>query len=69
MRQFLIKLIDLYQYLLSPLMPPTCRFTPSCSQYARDVISKHGVWYGTWLSIKRVIRCNPWNPGGYDPAP
>jgi putative membrane protein insertion efficiency factor len=50
-------------------MPPTCRFTPSCSQYAREVISKHGAWCGTWLSIKRVIRCNPWNPGGYDPAP
>lgn len=50
-------------------MPPTCRFTPSCSQYAREVISKHGVWRGTWLSIKRVIRCNPWNSGGYDPAP
>ncbi|WP_239234231.1 membrane protein insertion efficiency factor YidD [Candidatus Nitrotoga sp. BS] len=69
MRQLLIRLISLYQYLLSPLMPPTCRFTPSCSQYAREVISKHGAWRGTWLSIKRVIRCNPWNPGGYDPAP
>jgi hypothetical protein len=50
-------------------MPPTCRFTPSCSQYAHEVITKHGVWYGAWLSMKRVIRCNPWNPGGYDPAP
>lgn len=69
MRQLLIKLIGLYQYLLSPLMPPTCRFTPSCSQYAREAISKHGAWRGTWLSIKRVIRCNPWNSGGYDPAP
>lgn len=69
MRQLLIKLIGLYQCLLSPLMPPTCRFTPSCSQYAREVIFKHGAWRGTWLSIKRVIRCNPWNSGGYDPAP
>ncbi|WP_239250043.1 membrane protein insertion efficiency factor YidD [Candidatus Nitrotoga sp. M5] len=69
MRQLLIRLISLYQYLLSPLMPPSCRFTPSCSQYAREVITKHGAWRGTWLSIKRVIRCNPWNPGGYDPAP
>lgn len=69
MRQLLIRLIGLYQYLLSPLMPSTCRFTPSCSQYAREAISKHGAWCGTWLSIKRVIRCNPWNPGGYDPAP
>lgn len=69
MRQLLIRLISLYQYLLSPLMPPSCRFTPSCSQYAREVITKHGAWRGTWLSIKRVIRCNPWSPGGYDPAP
>lgn len=69
MRRLLIRLIGLYQYLLSPLMPPTCRFTPSCSQYAREVISKHGAWRGIWLSIKRVIRCNPWNSGGYDPAP
>lgn len=69
MRQFLIRLIGLYQYLLSPLLPPTCRFTPSCSQYAREAICKHGVWCGVWLSVKRVIRCNPWNPGGYDPAP
>ena len=69
MRQFLLRLIKIYQYLLSPLMPPTCRFTPSCSQYAHEVITKHGIWYGTWLSAKRVIRCNPWNSGGYDPAP
>jgi len=68
-RQLLIRLISLYQYLLSPLMPPTCRFTPSCSQYACEVIAKYGTWRGSWLSIKRVARCNPWHPGGYDPAP
>lgn len=65
----LLRLIQSYQYVISPLMAPSCRFTPSCSQYASDVISKHGALKGTWLSFKRVLRCNPWNPGGYDPAP
>nr|WP_213035256.1 membrane protein insertion efficiency factor YidD [Candidatus Nitrotoga fabula] len=69
MRRLFIRLIGLYQYLLSPIMPPTCRFTPCCSQYAREAIEKHGVLRGVWLGMKRVIRCNPWNPGGYDPAP
>lgn len=64
-----IRLIKAYQYVISPLLAPTCRFTPSCSQYAIEVIVKHGVLRGTWLSIKRVLRCNPWHPGGYDPAP
>jgi len=65
----LIRLIKIYQYVISPLLAPTCRFTPSCSHYASEVIVKHGVLRGTWLSIKRVLRCNPWHPGGYDPAP
>ncbi|MDO8414008.1 MAG: membrane protein insertion efficiency factor YidD [Gallionellaceae bacterium] len=69
MRQLLIRLIGAYQYLFSPFMTPACRFTPTCSQYAREVIAKHGAWRGTWLSIRRLIRCNPWHPGGYDPAP
>lgn len=65
----LLGFIKAYQYVISPLMAPTCRFTPSCSQYASEVISKHGALRGSWLSLKRVLRCNPWNPGGYDPAP
>ncbi|MES1981230.1 MAG: membrane protein insertion efficiency factor YidD [Pseudomonadota bacterium] len=69
MRQVLIKFIGVYQYLISPLTPPACRFTPTCSDYACKVIARHGVWYGTWLSIKRILRCNPWNSGGHDPAP
>ncbi|MBP0116572.1 MAG: membrane protein insertion efficiency factor YidD [Candidatus Nitrotoga sp.] len=69
MRSILIRLIGAYQYLLSPLMPPSCRFTPSCSQYARESIARHGAVRGTWLSVRRVIRCNPWHPGGHDPAP
>jgi putative membrane protein insertion efficiency factor len=69
MRRIVITLIRGYQYLISPLFTPTCRFTPSCSNYAREVIEKYGVVKGGWLSIKRLLRCNPWNPGGYDPAP
>ncbi|MDH4215307.1 MAG: membrane protein insertion efficiency factor YidD [Gallionella sp.] len=69
MRRILIKLIHGYQYLISPLNPPTCRFTPTCSHYACEVLQKHGVAKGLWFGIKRVLRCNPWNPGGYDPAP
>jgi putative membrane protein insertion efficiency factor len=69
MRRIVIALIRGYQYLISPLYTPTCRFTPSCSNYARDVVAKHGVLKGGWLSIRRLLRCNPWNPGGYDPAP
>lgn len=68
-RALLIRIIKLYQYLISPLMAPTCRFTPSCSQYSIDVLAKHGVFRGSWLSLKRLLRCNPWNHGGYDPAP
>ena len=69
MRRILIKLIHGYQYLVSPLNPPTCRFTPTCSHYVCEVLQKHGVAKGLWFGIKRVLRCNPWNPGGYDPAP
>lgn len=69
MRNTVIKLVRGYQYLISPLGPPTCRFNPSCSQYTCEVLAKYGVIKGGWLSIKRLLRCNPFNPGGYDPAP
>jgi putative membrane protein insertion efficiency factor len=68
-QSILLRLIKMYQYFISPMLAPSCRFTPSCSEYACEVIIKHGSIRGTWLSIKRVLRCNPWNPGGYDPAP
>lgn len=69
MRRIMIKLIHGYQYLISPLSPPTCRFTPTCSHYTCETLAKYGVMKGGWLGIRRLLRCNPWNPGGYDPAP
>jgi uncharacterized protein len=69
MRYILLKAIGLYRYCISPLLSPNCRFTPSCSQYTQEVIIKHGVIYGSWLSVRRILRCNPWNAGGYDPIP
>lgn len=65
----LLGLIRGYKYFISPFLLPSCRFVPSCSQYASEVIIKHGVLRGSWLSIKRILRCNPWHPGGFDPAP
>ncbi|WP_438811202.1 membrane protein insertion efficiency factor YidD [Rhodopirellula halodulae] len=56
-----------YQVVISPMMGPSCRFTPTCSAYAIEAIQKHGPFRGTWRAIKRIGRCHPWNPGGYDP--
>lgn len=61
--------IWLYKKLVSPLLPPTCRFYPSCSVYGFTAISKHGPVKGTWLTTKRVLKCHPFHPGGYDPVP
>lgn len=69
MRYFLLKIIKLYRYCISPLFFPSCRFTPSCSQYAQEAIIKYGAVHGCWLSIRRILRCNPWSSGGYDPIP
>ncbi|MFY9259429.1 MAG: membrane protein insertion efficiency factor YidD [Gallionella sp.] len=69
MRLILIKLIHGYQYFISPLSPPSCRFVPSCSQYAVDALTRYGLIKGSWLSVKRIARCNPWHTGGYDPIP
>ena len=66
MRLALVGLIRVYQLLLSPLLPPACRFYPSCSQYALDAIGEYGVVHGLWLATLRVARCNPWHPGGVD---
>ena len=65
----LIQPIRFYQKYLSPLKPPTCRFTPTCSQYAVEAIRKHGPFKGLALAIWRILRCNPWGGSGYDPVP
>ena len=67
--KFFILLIRLYQYTISPLLPPSCRFTPSCSVYGVEAIKKHGPFKGGWLTLKRISRCNPWGGNGYDPVP
>ena len=61
--------IKLYQILISPILGPSCRFTPTCSQYAVEAIQKHGPMSGSWLAAKRIIRCHPWGGCGHDPVP
>jgi len=69
MKYLLIFVITLYQKLFSPWLPPTCRFTPSCSQYAKDALKKHGAVHGLILAVKRLLKCHPFHAGGYDPVP
>ncbi|MEW5781839.1 MAG: membrane protein insertion efficiency factor YidD [Pseudomonadota bacterium] len=65
----LIWLVRAYQLLISPFFPPSCRFHPTCSHYAIEALEKHGPLWGTWLALRRVLRCHPWHPGGHDPVP
>jgi putative membrane protein insertion efficiency factor len=60
--------INAYRYALSPFLPPSCRFTPTCSQYSREAVQRYGAARGLWLSVKRVLKCHPFHPGGYDPV-
>jgi putative membrane protein insertion efficiency factor len=69
MKRVLMLLIRLYQALTRPWMPPICRFHPSCSDYTLTAIGRFGALGGGWLGIKRIARCHPFNPGGYDPVP
>ena len=62
-------LIRLYQLAISPFVPPRCRFLPTCSEYAIDALSRHGVLVGGWLALRRLARCHPWGGWGYDPVP
>ena len=64
-----IGLLALYRRYVSPFTPPSCRFTPTCSRYAVDALRRYGLFKGCWLAGWRVLRCNPFNPGGYDPLP
>ena len=61
--------IRAYRYLISPMLGPTCRFYPSCSCYAEEALRQHGAARGTYLTVRRLMRCHPWNEGGYDPVP
>ena len=62
-------LIKTYQVLISPLTPPTCRYQPTCSHYAKEALEKHGLFYGGKLALKRIFSCHPWGGSGYDPVP
>jgi putative membrane protein insertion efficiency factor len=61
--------IRFYQFCISPLLGPSCRFTPTCSEYARQALIKYGPFKGLWLALKRLLRCHPWGGSGYDPVP
>jgi hypothetical protein len=69
MKTLLQALIRLYQYLFRPMLGSNCRFAPSCSDYALEAVGKYGALRGGWLALRRVARCHPYHPGGYDPVP
>ena len=68
-RTALVYLVRGYQVSLSPLLPPSCRYYPSCSAYAVEALERHGALRGSWLAMRRILRCNPFRPGGFDPVP
>ena len=69
MKSIAIALLRGYQYVFRPLLGNNCRFFPSCSDYAIEAIGRHGALHGSWLAARRIGRCHPWHPGGYDPVP
>ncbi len=69
MKRILIAIVRGYKKYISPLLPPSCRFTPTCSEYAMEALQRHGAWKGSLLAIWRILRCNPFGKGGYDPVP
>jgi putative membrane protein insertion efficiency factor len=69
MKTLLTALIRLYQYLIRPMLGSNCRFAPSCSEYALEAVQKYGALKGGWLALRRISRCHPYHPGGYDPVP
>lgn len=68
MKQGLLLLIRLYQRAISPALPPACRFHPSCSRYAYGAVERYGALRGTWMALRRLLKCHPFHPGGYDPV-
>ena len=69
MRLLALLLLRFYKRFISPLLPPMCRFAPTCSVYAMEAIDKYGVFRGSWLALRRLLRCHPLHPGGWDPVP
>jgi putative membrane protein insertion efficiency factor len=69
MKSFILMIIRLYRRSISPALPPSCRFVPSCSQYTYEAVERYGVLKGGWLGTKRLLRCHPLHPGGFDPVP
>lgn len=69
MKQIFIGIIRFYQKFISPMTPPTCRFYPTCSHYGLEAFQKHGAFKGFWLTCKRILKCHPFHPGGFDPIP
>jgi len=69
MRRVLVLLVRGYQVAISPILPASCRYYPSCSAYAVEALERHGALRGTWLAVRRIARCHPFKPGGYDPVP
>ena len=67
--RLMLLLIRFYQYAISPMLPPRCRYTPTCSQYAVEAVSKHGAFKGGWLALKRIARCHPFGGSGHDTVP
>ncbi|MGH3764451.1 MAG: membrane protein insertion efficiency factor YidD [Pseudonocardiaceae bacterium] len=67
--RILVSVLRFYRRWISPALPPTCRFSPSCSAYAIEALTVHGALRGSWLTVRRLLRCQPWHPGGVDPVP
>jgi len=68
MRAILISLLKFYKAVISPWLPPSCRFVPTCSEYAREAIERHGAVRGSLMGVRRLLKCHPFHPGGYDPV-
>ena len=69
MKRLLLLLVQFYRSWISPLLPPSCRYYPTCSAYALEAIERYGAWRGGWMALRRILRCHPFHRGGYDPVP